>query len=510
MVVDLPFRIIVYWMMSTNTVSDYPERDYRISSLVPTSSAILLVVVLAFALRVSFLDVQSLWRDEVDALNFATAPWSEVLANFLRPGWNGPLYFLLLRGWVFLAGRTAFALRFFSLLWGVLEVPLIYVLARRRFGRVTARGAAFLVAFSPYLVWYSAEVKMYTWTPMLILLGFYALDRACAAPHWYWWAIVLSGISFAMYSHILAALMIPVGVLWFALQEHRHGGAWIGALATLGLLTLPYLPLVAWQLPMVLQDRGVTGFPPFTLPQMAGTLLVAWSAGIPGRGRIAAMGVYAGLCLWGVRELVIRKLWRSAGRLLTWVFVPILSIWLLSLRGPLFTDRYLIWVAPAFYLLVAIGLASIRKRWVSAAIWLSLLLFGWANLSMQFTHPFKPQFRAAAADLRRRRLPDELLLFQIPYNRVMLAYYDPVSLDPWAEAPYTNYRDSEGRFTVTGVDVDAQLQSLTSGYDRVWLVYSEATLWDERELVKSWLDLRGRVDYEQHFVMVSLYRYALD
>jgi len=74
---------------------------------------LLVLVGITFALRVVFLDRQSLWRDEVDALNFAIAPWSELTGNFLRPGWNGPLYFLLLRAWVAVAGKSAFALRFF-------------------------------------------------------------------------------------------------------------------------------------------------------------------------------------------------------------------------------------------------------------------------------------------------------------------------------------------------------------------------------------------------------------
>jgi hypothetical protein len=58
------------------------------------------LLIAAFAIRALTLTNQSLWRDEVDALRFAQAPWREMLATFTRPGWNGPLYFVLLRGWV--------------------------------------------------------------------------------------------------------------------------------------------------------------------------------------------------------------------------------------------------------------------------------------------------------------------------------------------------------------------------------------------------------------------------
>ena len=66
--------------------------------------ALLLVILLAFACGSPGLTAQSLWRDEVDALRFSTLRPRRLLRNFTRPGWNGPLYYVLLRGW---AGRPA-------------------------------------------------------------------------------------------------------------------------------------------------------------------------------------------------------------------------------------------------------------------------------------------------------------------------------------------------------------------------------------------------------------------
>ena len=58
------------------------------------------VVGLAFALRVVGLDLQSLWRDEVDAIRFAQFPVPELLQLFVQPGHNGPLYYWILRPWL--------------------------------------------------------------------------------------------------------------------------------------------------------------------------------------------------------------------------------------------------------------------------------------------------------------------------------------------------------------------------------------------------------------------------
>ncbi|MDY7040526.1 MAG: glycosyltransferase family 39 protein, partial [Chloroflexota bacterium] len=116
---------------------------------------LLTIVLLAFAVRVYHLDYQSLWRDEVDAIRFSYDSLDTLLANFTRAGWNGPLYYLFLRPWLAVAGDSEFALRFFSLLWGVLAVPLTYAVGRRLLAPHSAVLASLLVALSPYLVWYS-------------------------------------------------------------------------------------------------------------------------------------------------------------------------------------------------------------------------------------------------------------------------------------------------------------------------------------------------------------------
>ena len=68
------------------------------------SAYILLVTLLAFAVRAYHLGYQSLWRDEADALRFATGPLPGLLSMFKAQGQNGPLYFLALRPWLAAAG----------------------------------------------------------------------------------------------------------------------------------------------------------------------------------------------------------------------------------------------------------------------------------------------------------------------------------------------------------------------------------------------------------------------
>lgn len=144
-------------------------------------------VLLAFAVRVWSSTAQSLWRDEVDAIRFATRALPALLETFRQPGENGPLFYLLLRPWLALHGQSEFALRYLSVVLGVLAVPLTYLVARRLLrycdrtvplpdGSATVNPwhatiawlASLGVALSPYLVWYSQEGKMYA---LVVVLG---------------------------------------------------------------------------------------------------------------------------------------------------------------------------------------------------------------------------------------------------------------------------------------------------------------------------------------------------
>ena len=514
-----------------------------------------LLVLGAFFIRASSLDTQSLWRDEVDALRFATAPRSEILGNFTEPGWNGPLYFLLLRGWIALTGTSGYAMRFLSLLPGVLSVPLIYVLGRRLFNPVTGLISAVLVTTSPYLVWYSQEVKMYTLVLALSLLAVYSLRRGLEGEGWPWWLAQVATTTLAFYSHILAALLIPVQILlciaWWPQTRER----WQRAVISFASLIFPYLPLVVWQAPLALKARE-TGFSSYTLNQMIVILLNGWSTGIAGWADSWGTALMSLLAAGGGvsrmiqsppvvdSEAVITTRGSSRNRLalLIWLVFPLLSVWLISQRQPLFTDRYLLWSAPAFYLLAALAIAPSGStkplsRWWGVLPLTILLTVNGVNIWRQATIPIKSDFRAAAAYVAHYEEPSEpvaspstatdgrfetylpvvtagysgageLIIFQMPYGRYTFDYYFPTEEYPWAEGLYTNHRTPDGSYHVSEQQAAWQMREMTTGHKTIWLVASEVATWDERNLVQRWLDEHFERDAEAHFARVDVYRYV--
>jgi uncharacterized membrane protein len=154
---------------------------------------LLLILLAGTGLRLFRLGSASLWYDETVSVMLAGSPLRELLrhtAGDIHP----PGYYLLLRGWLLLSGYPTghadpsgngleFASAFLSLAAGVLLIALVYALARRVGGHPAALWAAGLVALSPFNLWYSQEVRMYTTGACLGALVLYALLRATGLRH---------------------------------------------------------------------------------------------------------------------------------------------------------------------------------------------------------------------------------------------------------------------------------------------------------------------------------------
>lgn len=460
-----------------------------------------LLVLLAFVLRAHHLDFQSLWRDETDAIRFSRAPLPELFGNLTRPGWNGPLYYILLRGWLLLAGDSEFATRYTSLFFGVLAAPLTWVVGRRLAGRATGLAGAALVALSPYLVWYAQELKMYALVLALGLLSTYLYCRALDEGRWQWWLGHVIVTSLLMYTHLLAVLLLASQALWFIVGWRQYRPRWPAWLADLAALTLPYLPLAVWQLPLLLSDFQ-TGHPFYALDDILQILFLAFSRGVAAPWTPLAMGAFLLPLLGGV-TLRSRNGYRGVAVLLLWLVAPVLGVYLISLSTPVFTDRYLIYVTPAYALLLARGLATIGQRWRPAQVLLALLLVfvlaqGWW---VQASRPIKSDFRGAAQVVAQSYRPRDLVVFQIPYGRYTFEYYYRLPFE-WADGLYTNHGMSEA-------EAGRQMQAMTAGRAVVWLVGSEMEMWDRRHLVAQWLQTHGRQTLEVGLARVTVWRFEV-
>jgi mannosyltransferase len=230
-------------------------------------AGLLLVLLLAAALRFYRLDGQSLWADEGNSVALAGRSLAEITygaAYDIHP----PLHYYLLHFWVCPFGTSEFAVRSLSAVIGTLLVGLTFLLGRCLFDSWVGLVAAFLSAISPFQIYYSQEARMYILLAALSALSIYfllkfveaeAVDTGRQRSLFLWAGFYILATVLALYTHysfpFILLLENLVYVLWLNAEARRGGGRgrrrglvlgralrWAALQLTIILLFLPWLP----------------------------------------------------------------------------------------------------------------------------------------------------------------------------------------------------------------------------------------------------------------------------
>jgi mannosyltransferase len=159
-----------------------------------------------------------------------------------------PLFFSLLFLWKELGFHGEMGLRALPLVFGIAQIPVAFVLARRLAGFSAGLALAAMVATSPLLIELSQELRMYSLMPL------FALAHACIlveltrrAPTGsrtlpLWAALVLVGVA-GVYTHFHYWLFVAgIGVYLIAVRRKVPLVASAAALGAMGLFYLPNIP----------------------------------------------------------------------------------------------------------------------------------------------------------------------------------------------------------------------------------------------------------------------------
>lgn len=207
---------------------------------------LVLITLLAAALRFYKLGEWSFWIDEIYTVNHAMAHFStpDLILAHIPPSRNWiPVSVIMTAGALNAWGINEWSARLASVSIGILSIPILFFPAQKMFGNWVALIAVLLLAFSPWHLYWSQNARFYT-----ALLLFYSLALAVFhfglernKPGYF---VAFYGLLYLAFSERLFAFFIfpVIGAyllsLWIFKFEKPHG-------LTLGNMLLMALPLFA-------------------------------------------------------------------------------------------------------------------------------------------------------------------------------------------------------------------------------------------------------------------------
>ena len=481
------------------------------------------ILLIGFALRLYRLGQASLWYDETVSAYLAGQATPDLIAHTARDI-HPPGYYLLLRGWTLVAGNSEFALAFFSVGFGLLLIALTYRLARLVTGPVAAIWTALLVAISPFHLWYSQEVRMYTLgaalgvvialllIPPLIDSGSNRKFTTRSAIWWIGYALLAAAGMYTLYYFAFLLLALNLTALWLAVKLNRP---LIKPLLTANLaallLYLPWLP-TAWR------QAANPPVPPWrdAATGLTTMLTESWSALSLGQS-VEAGSVWPILLLTaGLFSAGLLRLRAThpavAPLLVSYTFGPLLIIWLISFMTPLYHVRYIFTYAPAFYVVLGAGLARLQQRhWLGAGLAMVVIAAGSGYAISRYHVDPHDDFRGAVAFIDRQWQPGDVIMVNAGYIYTAFDYYTRLTgaartrLVPYSTpenietprllqtgtvdgAPDLGWGDPRADFyALPQTEAVAALEQMSHDYARLWLLRAYDTVTDPQAVLRQWL-----------------------
>jgi len=465
-------------------------------------SVALLIVWLAFALRLWHLDTQSLWHDEGLSWWFARAPLLDTLRGVAGTE-HPPLYFLALGLWMRAAGESAFALRFLSVVGGVLAVAVLLGLARRWGWRTAGLMAALFLAWNPTHIWYSQEVRSYAWTSVL---GIGLTDWAYV---WYTQRRPRDGVIYgvigalALYVHTFIAFLLAVhGLLMFAIVgwRERRLRPLIRVLWPYSLVALTFLP---WMWPTLSQLRTNRTYFYWGYLDVSHVIQQTAQAlaffNLPPDLRPVYVPRLS-FFLWGLAAIGSLYLWsRRQGK---WIVVsvwgPLIITLSLAYFVPKYAPRYVLYTLPMWYLLAVMPVIALA-RWTEhlesrvipcmVGAFLAFLIAGYGLASWHVReltdHPrvARPDFRGAVGFIQQKAQRGDAVILVGGHMEPITRYYlrrEDVTIYPLPRGVLLDL----GHPLRWG-EVAPVFNELTRNHPRVWTVFWQEDLADPQRLVYS-------------------------
>ncbi len=319
-------------------------------------------------LKLAWLGVNDVAHDEPFTIYWSQRPIAALL-EMLRTENNPPLYFLLIKAWSgFVPFDTAWLRAPAAVASAATVVPL-YLLGYRMSGRGTAITAALVFTFSNYHFGFAHEVRAYSLFTLLATTGMWLLWCARAKPNTLF-MICLSAVDLLMvYTHFFGWIAIAVqGACTLAIPELRPvRRTFVQVLAAVLVGFSPYGIIFFIRMGQSVA-HGTWVEPP--VAEELYNMLWRWS-----NAPVLAILFTALIALAAYFGRPYTPAFRTA---LIWSMAPLLGMFAISYIVPMFLDRYLVYAAPGFALLVALSLGSLPVKGIIRSVLAGMAIAGMA------------------------------------------------------------------------------------------------------------------------------------
>jgi len=313
-----------------------------------------LILIINFIIKILHISEAPYWLDESHFVFEAQKSFKGIVDEALNYP-NSPLYVVLLGFWVKLFGISELATRSLSLLFHLLSVPLIFYFAKKYINKQAAFIAILIFSVSNLHLYYTHEARSYTIITFFTILSFYFFMELMRKPDSKTLTKYAATNTLLLYTQIVPIFAIFSQFLasLFYVRKNRSGfvsfiigNIIAGAFFSVWIFFNRYykrdMAEAAW-------------LEPPTVDQIYSIMVEFFNS------RMVFLIFLLFIVLFVVQKF---KSFNSGGDKVFWIsllwgFIPVISVFVLSLFIPRFLPRYMLFATPGFYLAFALVISKL-------------------------------------------------------------------------------------------------------------------------------------------------------
>ena len=388
---------------------------------------LILILILAAALRLWGLGAESLWLDEALTLRKIALRLPDFVRHF-GGGNQTILYYFVEKVWCHIAGTSEWVIRFPSVIYGLAAVWGIFLLGRELFSPAVGLYSALLLAVNPFAIFYSQEARPYALFLAAAVFSVYCLLRVVRSGTRAAQAGYVMTTTVALYTHPLALLLLGVHAVgwWIYGSERvsRKQSAWL-ILKLNAISVVLFVPqVILMSVTVAAKRRGLPSASWIPLPDLLDFVITIRRYFMHPllAGAVVAVVIILFAVMWIKNRRLPAALWIPAALIIFCMAAP----WIIShALTPVYVDRYTIPALAGFILFLAWSLSIMPLRLRAAAVALLLIPTGFA-LHGYYAGMDKDPWRETAAEVHALNKPGDVLVVARSYAMpAFLHYYRP-------------------------------------------------------------------------------------
>jgi mannosyltransferase len=450
---------------------------------------LLSLTILGSFLRFYNLGFNSLWLDEATTLNWSKPGFSEIWEISRSTDFHPPLFHWI-EHIMLIFGQSEFVLRSAPAIFGILTIPVFYLIGKEFHDKNVGIISAALLTFSYFGIFYSQEAYSYSTVLFVFSLAILFYLLAMRTDDITWWVIfgIISAMAFWTHYYVFVGL----GVIYlhaiitrvsYLKKGIRYAKNLLAAFCVTVILTLPLLFIVGERF------FRLTGSPPtygVLGPILIQETFIRFSGGYSSLNWIIAF-LYLALMIGGFIFLYTQdknKCLFSA----VFLVLPIIISVLISSKMTM-NPRYLIYLLPVYFTLIALSypilLRLIPNRKLLYLIVILIAVINVPLLVQYYSNYTKEDWRGLAGIVESKTRDGDMIVLVPSYMSVPFNYY------------YSNFTDKTFEFGANNSTDLENISRLKGNNSIFYIVTGDISAMNPGGDAIAWLTENARIETER-------------